>query len=402
MSAGAQGASRHASISETPLPAGVAGLGYWGPNLARKSDALTSMTRRWCCDGLLEARERFVRQFRDARFTDEPQVLHDAPSWTPSCSRPRYHPCRARCPHAGGPEALLRGEAAGPVRRRRPRREGAASVAQCAHGRAPAPVPPGVNKLKEIADSGELGDIRYIYGNRLNLARCAPTRTRSGARSARCIRAPASRGRGALRVRARRPFICAPGSRTSSSRSCVRFGPRGPSASVVARSPQGAALHRRGLQAHGDVRRQGPRAQDHHLRQGLRREPRRQPALRRALGRHLVASRAAAEPLRLECEHFVDCVRNGRADLRRAQRRRRRARARGPAGLAGREPPRAGGSRPSSAPSALRRPPRRPERGPAPGSSGSPGGCGRPRRSPAARRLPAYSAIAGWRCVGVR
>jgi predicted dehydrogenase len=28
---------------------------------------------------------------------------------------------------------------------------------------------PGVQKLKEIADSGELGDIHYIYSNRLNL-----------------------------------------------------------------------------------------------------------------------------------------------------------------------------------------------------------------------------------------
>jgi predicted dehydrogenase len=28
---------------------------------------------------------------------------------------------------------------------------------------------PGVNKLKELVDSGELGDIHYIYGNRLNL-----------------------------------------------------------------------------------------------------------------------------------------------------------------------------------------------------------------------------------------
>src|SRR5919112_107324 len=28
---------------------------------------------------------------------------------------------------------------------------------------------PGVNKLKDIATSGELGDIHYIYGNRLNL-----------------------------------------------------------------------------------------------------------------------------------------------------------------------------------------------------------------------------------------
>jgi predicted dehydrogenase len=28
---------------------------------------------------------------------------------------------------------------------------------------------PGVTKLKELADSGELGDLYYIYGNRLNL-----------------------------------------------------------------------------------------------------------------------------------------------------------------------------------------------------------------------------------------
>src|ERR1035437_1545166 len=30
---------------------------------------------------------------------------------------------------------------------------------------------PGVRKLKQLADSGELGDIRYIYGNRLNLGK---------------------------------------------------------------------------------------------------------------------------------------------------------------------------------------------------------------------------------------
>jgi len=30
---------------------------------------------------------------------------------------------------------------------------------------------PGVQKLKELADSGELGDIHYIYGNRLNLGK---------------------------------------------------------------------------------------------------------------------------------------------------------------------------------------------------------------------------------------
>ena len=28
---------------------------------------------------------------------------------------------------------------------------------------------PGVDKLRELIDSGELGDVRYVYGNRLNL-----------------------------------------------------------------------------------------------------------------------------------------------------------------------------------------------------------------------------------------
>jgi UDP-2-acetamido-3-amino-2,3-dideoxy-glucuronate N-acetyltransferase len=39
---------------------------------------------------------------------------------------------------------------------------------------------PGVLKLKELIDAGELGEVRVIYGNRQNSARCARTRTRSG------------------------------------------------------------------------------------------------------------------------------------------------------------------------------------------------------------------------------
>ena len=39
---------------------------------------------------------------------------------------------------------------------------------------------PGVEKLKAIADSGELGDIHYIYSHRLNLGKLRWTRTRCG------------------------------------------------------------------------------------------------------------------------------------------------------------------------------------------------------------------------------
>ncbi len=69
-------------------------------------------------------------------------------------------------------QALLRREAAGAVgggrgARRGSRRRGG----QGADGRPPARVPPRRAKLKELADSGELGDIYYIYGNRLNLGK---------------------------------------------------------------------------------------------------------------------------------------------------------------------------------------------------------------------------------------
>ena len=33
---------------------------------------------------------------------------------------------------------------------------------------------PGVEKLRDLIDSGELGDVRYVYGNRLNLGRIRP------------------------------------------------------------------------------------------------------------------------------------------------------------------------------------------------------------------------------------
>ena len=60
----------------------------------------------------------------------------------------------------------------------------------------------------------------------------------------------------------------------------------------------------------------------------------------RALGRHLQPARSSnEEPLRIECQHFVDCVRDGAAAaLGRRERPARGARARGAAAVARREP----------------------------------------------------------------
>ena len=48
---------------------GVAGLGYWGPNLARNFAAIEGCELAWCCDGAAAARERWAPAFPGARFT---------------------------------------------------------------------------------------------------------------------------------------------------------------------------------------------------------------------------------------------------------------------------------------------------------------------------------------------
>jgi UDP-2-acetamido-3-amino-2,3-dideoxy-glucuronate N-acetyltransferase len=39
---------------------------------------------------------------------------------------------------------------------------------------------PAVQKLKELVDAGELGDVLCVYSNRQNLGKIRTTRTRSG------------------------------------------------------------------------------------------------------------------------------------------------------------------------------------------------------------------------------
>ena len=48
---------------------GVAGLGYWGPNLARNFDELAELA--WICDLSEEARARFAERYPQARTTGD-------------------------------------------------------------------------------------------------------------------------------------------------------------------------------------------------------------------------------------------------------------------------------------------------------------------------------------------
>src|SRR5215469_15830881 len=54
---------------QKPIQIGVAGLGYWGPNLARNFAGLPGCDLRWVCDDSEAAREKAALQFPGARVT---------------------------------------------------------------------------------------------------------------------------------------------------------------------------------------------------------------------------------------------------------------------------------------------------------------------------------------------
>ena len=57
------------SAAGRPIRVGVAGLGYWGPNLARNFAAIPGCELAWLCDASEQARERVAPLFPAARTT---------------------------------------------------------------------------------------------------------------------------------------------------------------------------------------------------------------------------------------------------------------------------------------------------------------------------------------------
>jgi predicted dehydrogenase len=148
---------------------GVVGLGYWGPNLARNYDDLGTL--RWLCDADDEARARFASRYPHARVTGDlddllaDQELDAVVIATPV---PTHYPLAKRTLEAGKhvmvekPPAMHGDEME--------------ELVALAEERDLTLMPghlllyhPGVRKLKELIDSGELGDVLCVYGNRQNL-----------------------------------------------------------------------------------------------------------------------------------------------------------------------------------------------------------------------------------------
>ena len=148
---------------------GQAGLGHWGKNLVRNFDELANLT--WICESDAARGAEFGARYPNARVTtsfeemladDELQAVVIA---TPV---PTHHPLAKQALEAGKhvfvekPPAMHVAEME--------------ELVALAEARGLVLMPghlllyhPGVLKLKQLVDSGELGDVLCVYGNRQNL-----------------------------------------------------------------------------------------------------------------------------------------------------------------------------------------------------------------------------------------
>ncbi|MDX6478966.1 MAG: hypothetical protein QOG29_1553 [Gaiellaceae bacterium] len=152
-----------------PVRVGVAGLGYWGPNLARNFDELAELA--WLADLSPELQEKFAARYPNARVTgDFDELLADdtLDAVVIATPVPTHYELAKKALEAGKhvlvekPPAMTAAEMD--------------ELVALASSRDLVLMPghlllyhPGVLKLKELIDAGELGDVLCVYGNRQNL-----------------------------------------------------------------------------------------------------------------------------------------------------------------------------------------------------------------------------------------
>jgi predicted dehydrogenase len=153
---------------------GVAGLGLWGSNLARNFNELAGLA--WVCDTDEERLTVAAARYPSARATSSlEELLADETVEAVVVATPvPTHAELARRALAAGKHVFVEKPLALAA-------DEAEELVALAEERALVLMPghlllyhPGVRKLKEIVDSGALGDVLYVYGNRQNLGTIRP------------------------------------------------------------------------------------------------------------------------------------------------------------------------------------------------------------------------------------
>jgi predicted dehydrogenase len=157
--------------ADRQVTVGVVGLGYWGPNIARNLAAIAGCELRWLCDSDPAKRERLAGSFPGAQTTGElDRLLQDdeLDAIVLATPVPTHAELAVRVAQAGKHcfvEKPLATNAA----------DAQAAVAAAAIAGKLLMVGhlleyhPAVARLKQLIEEGELGSLYYLYGNRLNL-----------------------------------------------------------------------------------------------------------------------------------------------------------------------------------------------------------------------------------------
>ena len=157
--------------TEGKLRVGQVGLGYWGRNLARVFDDVADLT--WLCDTSEALREEFALRHPNGHLTgdfDEMLAAADVDAVVIATPVPTHYPL-ARAALEAGKHVFVEK----PPAMRVEEMEELIAVAE-ARGLVLMPghlllYHPAVQKLKEVVDSGELGEVLVVYGNRQNLGK---------------------------------------------------------------------------------------------------------------------------------------------------------------------------------------------------------------------------------------
>jgi len=160
----------------SPVRLALVGLGYWGPHFARIANEHSGAELVWCCDRDEAALDLPKRRFPHVRRTREFQDVIDDESVdaviiaTPTTT----HADLAVAVMDAGKHCFVEKPLAQSS-------EEGERVMQAARGSGRVLMVghlleyhPGVEMLKELIDSGELGEVRYLYSNRLNLGVLRP------------------------------------------------------------------------------------------------------------------------------------------------------------------------------------------------------------------------------------
>jgi len=154
-----------------PVPIGVVGLGYWGPNLIRNLNELDAADLRWICD-LDEARLHAIgKRYPAVRATPSYEdLLGDSSLEAIAIATPvsTHYPLALAALEAGKHVFIEKPLAASTAE--------ALELQRVAEERGLTLMPghtflysPPVNMIRELIQSGELGDIYFVSMSRVNL-----------------------------------------------------------------------------------------------------------------------------------------------------------------------------------------------------------------------------------------